>query len=201
MNKNKQMALMMLTLIVDVVVPYAIYYVLHRMGLSDFWALTYGGSFSVLRVIYSVLRHGKVDVISVIVCGLFAVGVAASALSGDPRFLIIKDSILTGAFALAMIGSVLFGRPLTFYIFRHLMGDTDIGKKWMRTVAFDVALRTLTLVWGLGYLLESTVRIVLTWLVPISTAALLSPVLMLVTTLLLVVWTRGYMRSLRAKAS
>jgi intracellular septation protein A len=155
MNKKR----MMFTLLADVILPYAVYFILHSMGVSDIVALSVGGGVSVIRVLIAVLRNGKMDALALLICCFFAIGIVTSLMTGNARFLIIKESFVTGFFALVMIGSLLFGQPLTFYISRQFMGNADFEEKWQRTDSFRSALRLLTLVWGIGYLLEAVVRI------------------------------------------
>jgi hypothetical protein len=78
----------------------------------------------------------------------------------------------TGVAGLIFLGTCLVGRPLTF---------------------------VLAVGWGLGLLVEATVRIPLIYLLPIDVMAGLSQVLQLVAYGLLIVWTIAYVRRQRRR--
>jgi len=127
------------------------------------------------------------------------VGVAASLISGDPRFVLVKESLLTGVFGLACLVTLLLPRPLMFYFGRQFAGGGDP----VRAAAFEsmwqyerfrAVNRNMTVVWGVAYLVEAAVRVVLSFLMPIPVFLVISPILAIGVTIALISWTMAYAR-------
>jgi hypothetical protein len=114
------------SLLVNAVVPFAAYQVLTSLGVSTVLALASSAVFPVLGIGWSFARTQRPDIIGVVSLSFILVGVAASLLSGDPRFLLVKDSLMTGVVGLLCFGSlVLVPRPLLFYFGRQFSSAGD----------------------------------------------------------------------------
>jgi hypothetical protein len=134
-----------------------------------------------------------------------AVGIAGSLISNDPRFYLIRVSFGPAAFGLICLGSLLFGRPLLFYLGRVAVAGGD-----PRRVAYYDSLwafpgfrhvqRVLTVTWGVTYLLDAAVRVAIAWSLPTSTVVVIEPLLSYGVVVALVVWTMRYTTG-RARAA
>lgn len=171
----------------DVVLPIAAYYVLHSLfGVDDVLALTVGGLLSGVRVLYTVLRDRKVDGFALFVMALFAVGLALAFVTGDARFVLAKESFGSGVAGLIILGTCLLGSPFTYHATRRFVAGGDAAKlESMRllyatsTVYRAIHMR-LSLVWGVGLLLEAALRVVLIYQLPVAAMVAISPVLQIV---------------------
>jgi hypothetical protein len=99
-------------------------------------------------------------------------------------------------FALACLLSVRSTRPLIFRLALDLIGpDTPKGREvtgaW-RYPGFRRAFRIITAAWGVGYLLEAAVRVVLVETMPTGPAFLFSKVAPYVFAVAMSIWTLGY---------
>ncbi|MBV9132541.1 MAG: hypothetical protein JO020_01470 [Chloroflexi bacterium] len=190
---------MLPSLVVNAALPFVAYQVLVGRGFSDFWALTISGVFPVIGIVWSIVRTRRADMIGIISLVFIVVGVVTSLLSGDARFILIKESFLTGVFGLVCLISLLLPRPLMFYFGRQFAGGGDPARQaafenlWQYP-QFRTVNRRMTIVWGVGYLLEAAVRIALTFVLSISVFLIVSPLLAFGVTIALISWTMAYAR-------
>src|SRR6202047_2223201 len=63
---------------------------------------------SLWQLVYS----RKLDVISMLVITGIAASLVATMLGGNPRLLLVRESLITGIFGLVFLGSLWFPRPL-----------------------------------------------------------------------------------------
>ncbi len=193
MNK----ATLLKALVPDVVLPIAVYYACRRVGLHETISLSLGAGAALVRVLLVAVVSRRFNGLAALVCGGFAVGLLLTFLTGDPRFLLAKESVLSGMLGLLMLGSCLLGRPLMYALMRRLSAD-DPPKlaEWERLWRFEPQFRkvflTLTLVWGIGLLAESIARIPLIYRLPLDVMAGLSTALQLGTFALLIGWSLLY---------
>ena len=187
------------SLLVNAVAPFVAYQVLTGTGVE---ALQTAAVFPIVGVARGYVRTRRADIIGVVSLVFIVVGVVASLISGDPRFVLIKESLLTGVFGLVCLASLLLPRPLMFYFGRQFMtgGDplraAEFESKWQYP-HFRTANRVITLVWGLAYLVEAAVRVALSFVLPITQFLLVSPIRAIGVTVALISWTMAYARSTR----
>jgi hypothetical protein len=187
------------SLLVNAGAPFVAYQVLTGNGMGAAEALTVSAVFPVIGIVWGFARTRSPDMIGIVSLVFIVVGVATSLISGDPRFILIKESLLTGVFGLVCLVSLLLPRPLMFYFGRQFAGGGDPARAaafeamW-RYPRFRAVNRNMTVVWGVGYLAEAAVRVVLSFAVPIPVFLLVSPVLALGVTIALISWTLAYAR-------
>jgi hypothetical protein len=189
------------SLLVNAVAPFAAYQVLTSLGVSSVPALASSAVFPVLGIVWSFARTRRPDIIGVVSLSFILVGVAASLLSGDPWFVLVKDSLMTGVFGLLCLASlVLVPRPLLFYFGRQFSSTGDparaaVFESMWQYPHFRAAIRLMTIAWGVGYLIEALVRVGLSFLLPIPVFLIISPLLALGVTIGLISWTVAYARN------
>jgi hypothetical protein len=168
------------------VVPLTVFNLVHHHVHSEAEALILAGIFPVVWVIFNLIRSRQVDVVGIVVIIGFAVGVVTSTLLGGNTYVLkARDSAFTALFGLFCIGSVLTRhRPTIFFVGRYMAAGNDPVKKAEYDELLNVptgreTFRLLTLVWGIGLLVEAGVRLVLADSSVLSTSAFLavSPVI------------------------
>lgn len=178
----------------------AAYYLVRALGFGPYYALLAGTVVAGLRVVYVALRTRRVDAFAGFLLAVFGVGLVLSFVTGDARFLLVKDSIGTGVAGLIFLGTCLAGRPLTFHAAKRAMSgggaerEAMWDRRWRDEPAFRRTFVVLAVGWGLGLLAEAAVRIPLIYLLSIDVMAGLSQVLQIVAYGLLIVWTIAYVR-------
>lgn len=130
-----------------------------------------------------------------------------SLISGDERFLLLKESLITGLLGLVCLASLLLPpRPLMFYFGRSFSGggDAEAARRYdalWQYPTFRAIQRRLTIVWGSGFIGEALLRVLLLQVLPIAVFLAVSQLLALGVVVLLMVWTVRYVRAARARAA
>jgi hypothetical protein len=190
---------MLPSLLINAAAPLIAYQILTGNGMPTSQALTASAVFPVLGIGWSIARTRRADTIGLVSLAFILVGVATSAISGDTRFILIKESMLTGVFGIICLASLWLPRPLMFYFGRQFTSAGDPA----RAAAFDslwqyphfrTINRNMTLVWGVGYLCEAAIRIALSFALPIPVFLIVSPLLSIGVTVALISWTLAYAR-------
>ena len=193
------------SLIINAIAPAAGYALLTSRGVSNFNALVLVALFPLLGIGVGLARTGALDAIGAVSLAFITVGLVTSLVSGDSRFLLLKESLITGLFGLVCLASLLLPRPLMFYFGRSFSsgGNREAARRfdalWQHE-RFRHMMRVMTIVWGCGYLAEALVRVLLLQVLAITAFLAVSQFLALGVTLLLMLWTIRYARAARSRA-
>lgn len=195
---------MLPTLVVDVVIPLAVFFVLTACGVSTLLALVAGGLSPAINNLRVWTKSGRLEPLGLIVMTFLAIGTIASLISGSIFFALIKESFLTASFGLICLGSLAAKRPLMFYINRQFVaGDDPALLAWWNGLwqidEFRAAQRLITAVWGIVYLLEALVRVGFALVLSPALVVAISHVMAFGVLVLLILWTRRYQIALRER--
>jgi hypothetical protein len=201
-NRNRFLDLAMIA-VFDIAGPLVAYSLLRSAGLSAVTALVLSGIFPALGVIVGLIRHRRVDTIGVLVLAGIAVGTVLGLLSGDPRLVLIEGSVPTAVFGLLCLGSLWARRPLIYRFAIEFIGaDTPKGRDFAslwRYPGFRHVFRMFTVVWGVTYLAEAAVRVIIVETTSTGTALTVSKVMPYVVCAALIAWMFAYGRHARRK--
>ncbi|MFJ8014036.1 VC0807 family protein [Streptomyces sp. NPDC096339] len=197
---------LILTIALNVVAPILTFNILTGdHGWSDASALLVSGAWPVLDSVIMVAWRRKLDEFAIITL-VFLVITAVVSLVGaqSSRALLIKDSGVTGLFGLLCLATLLAPRPLMFYFGRKFGTDgTPAGVAYYNGLwqfeGFRDAQRRMTLVWGVAYIAEALVRIVLVFVLSTSTMVALSPFMIYGTLGGLALWTVRFVKRTKAE--
>ena len=165
------------------VIPLAVYYVVRRHVSSDATALVIAGAFPAAWVVVELARKRTLDAIGSITLFGFLAGIAASyALGGDAFVLKVRDSAFTALFGLVCLASLAWHRPMMFHLGKALSAGDDRDRRAAYDELFTLptARRTfaiITVVWGLGLLVEAAARVMLAVALPTGEFLAVSPVI------------------------
>lgn len=165
------------------IIPLAVYYGVRSHVANDATALVIAGAFPAAWVLVELARKRTLDAIGSITLFGFLAGIAASyALGGNAFVLKVRDSAFTALFGLVCLISLSWHRPAMFHLGKALSAGDDRDRRKAYDDLFDLptSRRTfliITAVWGVGLLLEATVRILLAVVLPTGTFLAVSPVL------------------------
>ena len=186
-------------------IPLACYYLSKRfVSSSELTALVLATGFPVFKSGYDIVRRRELDPVAVLVLLGIVTSIGALFLGGDPRVLLIRESLFTGAFGISCLISLLFPRPIMFYFGRHFMA----GKDAVRRKAYDARWgnpiarrghRLITTVWGLVYAGECALRVALVYSASAAIVLAVGPFLTGGATIAMVVWTFRYAFKLRQR--
>jgi hypothetical protein len=169
-------------LLLGAALPIGVYFIVRHHVSSDTQALIVAGCFSVAYILIQFVRQHTVDVVGLAVLVGFAVGVITSTLLGGNDYVLkVRDGFFTLLFGLACIVTLYtHDRPAFFYVNRYLSAGTDPAKVSAFDELHEVPLarhtfRTLSVVWGIGLVVEATTRLTLADLLPTGTFIAVSP--------------------------
>ena len=180
----------------DIGIPVVAYYALHALGVGDAPALVAGAGLAGLRVVWVAVRDRRLNPFALTVLAALTVSAGLVLVSGDPRFLLLKASLVTAVIAVVFLATARTARPMTLAaeqswhprqaerLAQEFAGDADVRR------GHRVACR----VWGAGLLLEAGVRAVLVYVLPVSVMVGLSTVMIVATIVGLATWTARYGR-------
>jgi uncharacterized membrane protein len=183
-------------LIFDVAAPLVAYYSLRSAGLSSVGALVLSGVFPAFGIALGVVRRGSLDAIGVLVLIGIIVGSAVGLASGSARLVLLDGTVPTAVFGVVCIASLWSRRPMIYRFALESMGpDTpkgrDFADQW-RYAGFRHAFRVTTVVWGVAFLAEAAVQIVIIQTASTSVAKTTSNVMPLVVAGLVIIWNISY---------
>jgi hypothetical protein len=164
------------------VLPLGIYFLVRSHVQTDTQALIIAGGFSAAWVVFQFVRQRRIDLVGVIVLSGFVVGVgSAELLGGNSYMLKVRDAFFTAIFgAVCIITIFTHRRPALFYVGRYLSAGQDPAKMAAYDELHEVpigrhAFRVLSVVWGIGLIVEAGSRMILAELLPTNTFLEVSP--------------------------
>ena len=173
-------------LLIDVGVPLGSYYLLRDgFGLSLWLSLALSSVGPAARSVASLAGERKLNVLALLMLAVNLAGIAVSFLTGDPRAMIAKDSVISSVIAFAILGSVIARRPLMSAGLRPFMtqGAPERSAVWDRLAAGSARFRRFELlystIWGVALLADCAARLVGAYTLPVTTMVWMSTVLTL----------------------
>ena len=170
------------SLVFGAAVPIGIYFAVRSHVHTDAQALIVAGCFSVAWILIQFARQRRVDFVGAIVLLGFAVGVGSSTLLGGNSYVLkIRDAFFTALFGVACIVTIYTSkRPALFYVSRYLSAGKDPGKvaAYNQLHEFETGrhtFRVLSVVWGIGLVVEASSRMVLAEALHTGTFLAVSP--------------------------
>lgn len=193
------------SIMINVALPILIYWALKTYtSASDFLALVVSGVPSLIDSIVGVIRRKRIDLLAGIVLAGIVITLITVALGGSPKVYLIRESFFTAAFGLAYLVSLFFPRPLAFYFARYFVtGNHPENILWFDSLwqyqQFRHTMRVITVVWGIGFLLEAALRTYLVIMLSTGQFLIVSPFVLYGIIGVLFVWMFLYSRQGRKK--
>ena len=168
------------TLLVGVVAPIVTYDLLSGHT-SDVTALAVGAAFPAAATLWTLVRTRRPEPVALMTLAGIVLGLIGALVFDSSMFLLLKESVVTGAFGLVFLGSLVAARPVTFALGRAMMATTPAERE-----AYDATWdhpgvraghRRTTAEWGAAFLLEAGLRTVLAFVLAPGTLLVVSPLL------------------------
>jgi hypothetical protein len=199
-----QLREMAMILVFDLGGPLLVYTLAHSAGLSTIAALLLSGIPPALGIVIGAVLDRRLDVIGVVVLAGLAVGTVAGLLSHNARLYLLEGTVPSLVFAVACLLSLRSAKPLIYRFAVQLLGPQSpkgrqVAVAW-RYPLFRRAFHVITLAWGVGYLLEVAVRLVVVEITSTGIALVFSKVVPYVFAVCLAGWTVAYAEHERRKA-
>ena len=194
--KGGQLRSIAMIVIFDVAAPLVAYKVLRSAGMTPVTALLLSGVFPALGVTIGAVRHRRLDTVGVLVLAGIATGTILGLISHSTRLLLVEGSVPTAIFGAACLGSLWARHPLMFSFAREFTGpDTAQGQEMTRLWQYEGyrrVFRVITAVWGVAFLLEAALRVVIVYNTSTGTALAISKVTPFLFAAIMVAWTIAY---------
>ncbi len=197
-----------LWVLIDLVVPVALFYGLRGAGVKLFLALVIGAAAPAIAAFIKAVTTRRIDGLAIAVIGLLLLSSAISMVTGSPRFLLAKDAGLTAVWGAWFFLSLRARRPLTFRFSRPLLEGRKVfdsvtrtrrtpgagtwDRRWERDSHFRHVWQVATVIWGTALVLDAAVRVTMAYTLPLDVVPALAGSLWLVTFLALQVITNIY---------
>lgn len=183
-------------LILDIAAPLVTYNLLRSAGMTTVAALVLSGVVPAFGVAAGIIRHHRLEVVGALVLAGIVVGAVLGLVTHSPRLVMTEGSVPTAVLGVACLGSLCTRRPLMFGFALEFIGpDTPNGREMTRLWQYEEYRRTfrvITTVWGIGFLLEAAVRVVIVYGTSTGTALASSKVAPFVWVAVLSAWTVAY---------
>ncbi|KAF9953099.1 hypothetical protein BGZ72_005708 [Mortierella alpina] len=179
--QRKQWKVLAISMFIDVVLPIILYYSL-RSHMSALAALLISSAPPAINCITKFVVYRKVDPIGLLIIFGFVLSAILSVIDGNPRLLLLRDSLVTCASGLIFLASLIplrmarfQVRPLTYGVSAQMMSASPSVQYfvrgnlveqtlpefcWQWSRRYRRGMRTLTAVWGIALLLEFTLRLI-----------------------------------------
>jgi intracellular septation protein A len=187
-----------LSIIINAVLPYLTYHFLIKYT-SSVTALSIAALIPLLDSLLSLVRTRKVDVFSTFIFIGLVLSLIAALIGGDEKFILIRESYVTGIMGFIFLASLLFGKPLIYHFAKRFAGDKTKAITQWEYPNYRRVIRLMTLVWGLSLLLEASVKVMLVYNLSISQFLAVSPICMYGILGLTILWTVKYTQAMRKK--
>jgi intracellular septation protein A len=159
---------------VTILAPIATYQIAVLNGFTELQGLLLASAIPLANAAWTLFRRRRLDPLSGILLAAIVVGGAVGVLVNDPRVLLVKDSIVTGAIGLGFLVTLLTPRPLLVSFATALSGDSP---ERLETPQARAAIHRLSIIWGLALLVEAVVRVGLSFILEPTELMAVSPVL------------------------
>jgi len=185
-DHRRDLAAALRPLLLDVGIPVGTYYLLRNaFGLSLWLSLALSSIGPAGRAIAGLVAERKLNLLAVLMLAVNLAGIAVSFLTGDPRAMIAKDSIVSSVIAFTILGSAVLRRPLMSAGLKPFMtrGEPRRTTAWDRLSTASPRFRRLELlfstIWGLALLTECAARLVGAYTLAVTTMVWLGTVMTL----------------------
>ena len=178
---RKNGAHIFLEALVNFILPFVIY-TYAEAPLGDVRALLASSAPPILWSLIEFARHRRVDALSVLVVGGIALSLLAMLGGGGAQFLQLREKLVTGVIGLAFLGSALIGKPLIYELARASMrrkseGEAQQFEMLQANAGFRRTMTLMTVVWGLGLLVDVAISVVLVFTLSIRAYLIVNPIL------------------------
>jgi hypothetical protein len=103
-----------LPILLDLLIPTCGYYLLHWLGMSDFWALTIAGAVTAGNAVLHTVRQRQLDAVGVLVVIELAASIVLIATTRDPRIVLLRPSVYIAVAGVWLLLSCVASRPMSY---------------------------------------------------------------------------------------
>lgn len=183
-------------LVVDIVVPLALFYGLRALGVSDLVALLVGIVPGLISSAVSLARTRRTDLLGMAVVLSMVGSAVVAVLGGDARMLLVRNAWISLPFAGITLWSLRHPQPLCYLVTLAMLPRRArvMEQLWETNARFRDAWKWITVCWGVASVVDGVLRIVLAYTLPVSVVPATDPVITVATIVVLQVPTLVLLR-------
>ena len=183
--------------------PLLVYDLTHR-SLGDVGALIASSIPPTLWTLIEFARRRRVDAVSILVLAGIALSLLAFIGGGGARFLQLREKLVTALIGVIFLASAAIGKPLIYQLARAGLrrrgrSELESFEALKDNAHFRRSMTLMTVVWGLGLVIDAALASVLVFTLSIRAYMLAGPVLGYGVTGSLALWTFWYVRRQRRR--
>lgn len=204
-NKSEIMRSVAVSILLNGLVPYAVYNVL-KLYMPSLEALLAAVIIPIIFNGYQLVKERKMDAFGMFTLFGFFMSIAVLFFGGDEHIILLRESLVTGLSGFVFIASLAYKRPLIYYFaLKFTTADTEedrrhFNENW-KLPHFRKAMRTLTLGWGLLLVFEAATKCVLVYMLDVSTFLAISQFIFYGYMGISIYWNIWYVKSVKRKAA
>jgi hypothetical protein len=141
----------------------------------------YTGIPPAVRTLLGLARNGRLNLLGIFSLLAIAIKIISGLVLQDTRLVLISSSLVTGAYGVIMLASLLSPTPLILTLVMNALAGSDpaqreqLTKRWQED-GFRSFFALITLLWGVGFLIELVVRVILTFTLTIEQFLVIGPI-------------------------
>jgi hypothetical protein len=118
---------------------------------------------------WDLARHRHFDALSAIVLIGIVLSLAVMAVTGASQSLALDEPMVSGMIGVAFLVSLALPRPIVFYTARSTLARESVKRvsefeqEWRERPKLVYRIRIMTLVWGIGLIMENASRTLIVW--------------------------------------
>lgn len=191
-------------LIVNLFLPWLVY----RLTLPSLGSLSALYASAAPPLVWSLAEFAKVrriDALSVIVLLGIGLSIAAMAIGGSDRLLLVRESLVSGLIGVVFLLSLLRERPIIYYLARATIarqeaeGASRFERVWNERPLLRANLRMMTATWGAALTAEMLLRCWLAWHWPVERSVVVLPIISYAIYGVLMIWTLWMQKRMRTR--
>jgi hypothetical protein len=180
-----------LALALDVIVPLAVFYGARAAGMNQWLALLLAAIAPAAGIGWTWARTRRLDPTAAFIIVSMALSLLVALLTGDARALLARESWLTGAVGLWILGSLVTGRPFLLDVAGKVSPAgtaTRLEKLWAGNRVFHRWIVLASVAWGAAFLLDAMIRVVFAYTLTVDSV----PAAGTVSLIVLIVLAQGF---------
>lgn len=162
--------------LVDTVGPIVTFSVLHALGVPPLVAMIYGTIVAITSTVVNTVKRKRLDAVGVLVIAEIMAAIVMQVLIHDIRLLMAKPSVYSLIGGVFVLSTLFRSQPITYIGARPMAtkGDPErsraYDRAWTNSSQFRAIHRTATLGWGLAFLADAILRVVIVYGLPVDRA-------------------------------
>ncbi|MFF2877190.1 VC0807 family protein [Gottfriedia sp. NPDC057991] len=149
------------TLVINGILPWVIYIMLSDY-MSSILALSIATLIPLVDNVVHLWKHKRLDAFGGLMLFTLILTLLLVLLGGSEKVLLVRESLITASVGIIFLVSLLFKRPLMFYLGMRFIQNNRFAENW-NIKYFRFVMRLMTFVWGTMLLSEAVVRIIMVY--------------------------------------